>query len=497
MRHSLKHKAVLLIVIIALLISAVSIIVSSRFVADIVRSNYETESENLSRTAASVVDAEALKRLKEETQKIYDSLSPEERVTSDDWGSDAFYEYLSHYDELSASEDYKKVHHQLRQIQDANDVDCVYTCFLDPATEKFIYLVDAASEDACPIGCIDPLYEENKGLLDDPTIGFPTYTTNTEEYGYLATTGTPVYSNNGDVAGYAMVDISMDDIASHRRRLLTVLIGLQILMTVLVISLSVTVVNRALVSPINKLSQAASDYSDDEDVRMHNHFSELDIRTNDEIETLSDSMKKMESDLNDKISSLFRTTSELTASRQEVSKMSEIARKDALTGVGNKHAYNTDMDELADTLKDAESGDEAKFGLAVIDLNDLKKINDSFGHEKGDIAIRELCRIVCGVFAHSPVYRIGGDEFTVLLRGKDLENIEDLVDRLNRELLAAGRDTAGDPWERVNASIGYAVYDPERDETHEDTFRRADRAMYLRKREMKTGRGRRAAATGE
>jgi len=485
MRYSLKHKAVLMIIVISLGLSAVSIIVSVRFISNIIRDNYENEATNLSRTVAAVVDAGAVERLRGVTEEIYDSIDEDKRVSSDDWGSEAFYDYLSNFEALSDSEDYRTIYRQLREIQDENDVDCIYVSFVENESEQFVYLVDAAEEDACPIGCFDPLYEENRRLLEDPTIGFPTYTTNTEEYGYLATSGTAIYNDDGEVAGYAMVDVSMADIASLRNRMLTILLGLQVVIIVLVIVISIVLINRAVVRPVNQLSQAARDYCNAEDLTNHDHFRELEIHTHDEIEDLSESMKKMEQDLNDKIANLYQTTDELNASRMEVSKMSEIAMKDALTGVRNKRAYDNDIQILEQSLNDASDAGASEFGIAVMDLNGLKIINDTYGHEKGDIAIKKLCDIVCSVFAHSPVYRIGGDEFTIILRGEDLDNIEILLNSFNSTLLCLSEDAGLEPWEKVTASAGYAVFDNDWDETPYGTFRRADRAMYLKKQEMK------------
>jgi diguanylate cyclase (GGDEF)-like protein len=479
MRHSLKHKVVLLIVIIALFLSVGSIVVSVRTVSNIIQSNYEKEATNLSRTAASLIDAEALDRLRVATEKIYNSLDPKERVSSEDWGSDAFNEYVSNFEDLAKTEDYKTIHHQLRLIQDANDVNCVYTCFLDNKNRKFIYLVDAAKDDPCPIGCFDPLLKENYRLLEDPTIGFPTYTSNMGEYGYLATSGTAVFDKAGEVVGYAMVDISMDDIFTVRNRMLSILIGLQILISAIIIILAVILVNRVLVRPVNLLSQAAMDYCKDQDVSNHCHFSELNIRTRDEIEDLSDSMKQMEEDLNDKITNLLETTDELIASKQEIDKMHEIALKDALTGVLNKHAYNAAIQMLEDSAR--------RFGLVVIDLNGLKGINDTYGHEKGDLAIKHICGIICSVFGEDSVYRIGGDEFVVMLNSEELKDIETLVARFDSALLANAEDSDLVPWECVSAAVGYAIYDQDRDGTPDGTFRQADRAMYMRKQEMKRG----------
>jgi diguanylate cyclase (GGDEF)-like protein len=80
--------------------------------------------------------------------------------------------------------------------------------------------------------------------------------------------------------------------------------------------------------------------------------------------------------------------------------------------VRNKRSYVDALDELA---KDIEQG-IAKFGIAVVDLNYLKMYNDTYGHEKGDIAIRTVCNLTCETFKHSPVFRYGGDEFAVILQ---------------------------------------------------------------------------------
>ena len=292
MSFSLKHKAVLLIIVIALVLSTATIAVSTKALSDIVRKNYENYAERVAHTTAAVLDADALARLQVSTKETYDSLKPEERVSSDDWGSDAFFEYLSHFETISQTKDFQLINRQLHTIQDNNHVDCVYTCFVDPDTEKFIYLVDAAEEDPCPIGCFDPLYEQNRQLLKDPTIGFPTYTTNTKEYGYLATSGVPVYNSFNKVVGYAMVDVSMDNIASERHKLLSVLIGMQVVITAMIIIFSIILLNRMVVDPVNQLSQAARDFCQDEDMAHHNHFSSLHIRTHDEISDLADSMNR-------------------------------------------------------------------------------------------------------------------------------------------------------------------------------------------------------------
>ena len=69
----------------------------------------------------------------------------------------------------------------------------------------------------------------------------------------------------------------------------------------------------------------------------------------------------------------------------------------------------------------------AQFGIVMFDLNNLKMINDKFGHEAGDSYIVKNCKMICTTFKHSPIVRIGGDEFVAILTGKDLLNAEKLL----------------------------------------------------------------------
>ena len=57
------------------------------------------------------------------------------------------------------------------------------------------------------------------------------------------------------------------------------------------------------------------------------------------------------------------------------------------------------------------------FAITILDVNDLKKVNDNEGHKAGDQFIRDACRIICTTFKRSPVFRVGGDEFAVLSQG--------------------------------------------------------------------------------
>ena len=164
--------------------------------------------------------------------------------------------------------------------------------------------------------------------------------------------------------------------------------------------------------------------------------------------------------------------------KKYISGMRYKAYSDPLTHVKNKNAYEMEKERLE---RQMHAGD-AKFALLMLDTNDLKEINDTYGHDHGDEYLMTCCHLICGVFDHSPVFRIGGDEFLVLLENEDYEHREELVAEFNR----LSEKTLKEPraWNRVSAAKGLAVCEPS-DTSPEDVLRRADHAMYQDKKAMK------------
>ncbi|MCR4647797.1 MAG: GGDEF domain-containing protein [Lachnospiraceae bacterium] len=161
---------------------------------------------------------------------------------------------------------------------------------------------------------------------------------------------------------------------------------------------------------------------------------------------------------------------------QELGSVKQIAYKDPLTNVRNKNAY-------VEAKKACESKMWNKslreLGVVVFDVNDLKKTNDTMGHEAGDKLIREASNMICDTYKHSPVFRIGGDEFVVLLEGEDFRNRAFLL-RLFNEKSDSNLKFGGPV-----VSAGMDIFDLERDLSIDDIFERADNKMYERKKELK------------
>ena len=114
--------------------------------------------------------------------------------------------------------------------------------------------------------------------------------------------------------------------------------------------------------------------------------------------------------------------------KTQVTRMDTLAYQDALTHVKNKAFY----DETKVRVDDDIINGKAQFGIVMIDLNNLKKVNDTYGHEHGNEYILGSCHEICVTFQHSPVFRVGGDEFVVLLENGDYEERLELIDKLTK-----------------------------------------------------------------
>ena len=154
----------------------------------------------------------------------------------------------------------------------------------------------------------------------------------------------------------------------------------------------------------------------------------------------------------------------------------DMANRDGLTGVKNKRAY-----EQAEIQTDEQisSGEKQDFAVAICDINGLKQINDSKGHHAGDEYIKGACALICNTFKHSPVYRIGGDEFAVVLKGVDFDDRKHLLDELTHE--QSTRIKSG----QVTVAVGIADFISGSDKSLQDVFERADEAMYENKKLFK------------
>lgn len=292
------------------------------------------------------------------------------------------------------------------------------------------------------------------------------------EYGRTYSYYVPVFIN-GTKTGLVCVDLDINyvnsNISGNVMRLVS-LIGLIMLVSLALLAL---VVNRRYISKLGKIATQISDYSVHRDVNTAKVL-ETSISGSDEISDLGMQIAEMMRALDVYMKTLVKKEEELSQSQ-------ELATKDALTGVRNKLGYDEEIKQIKWSIDNGMTD----IGIAMIDLNNLKTTNDTYGHEKGDISIRRLCQLVCDIFSHSPVFRLGGDEFVVILTGKNFRDRETLTEEFYRQLDGFKADPDLEPWEKISAALGIAVYDPKQDAGMDNVLKRADSEMYTMKRKMK------------
>ncbi len=171
-----------------------------------------------------------------------------------------------------------------------------------------------------------------------------------------------------------------------------------------------------------------------------------------------------------------RLFADITVFKSQKQQLADLARRDPLTGLPNRRHFEEALE--AATARARRSGQP--LALVYLDLDGFKEVNDTLGHEAGDLLLVEVARrLAAQVRATDLVARLGGDEFTVLLEnagdaGDRLQQCERLVSALSLPHALGGRQLVSTP------SLGIAVYSP--GESVENLRRRADIAMYEAKR---------------
>ncbi len=178
------------------------------------------------------------------------------------------------------------------------------------------------------------------------------------------------------------------------------------------------------------------------------------------------------------VAALLRENAELRRTLASMQALRELAYRDALTGLWNRRYFEERMSE---ELSRARRGPESPFALVIVDLNNMKQINDRRGHEAGDRVLRWVARFFEeNMRACDVTFRVGGDEFALLLPNTRAEDAGHLIARLRGEL-ARANSSLEIP---VGLSFGAAAYRVD-DTTDLAIFIRADEAMYEDKSRQK------------
>ena len=463
--------------ILAAVILGIAISYYSIMVSKLAKKTYSNIASDIAESTAQVVNVEYVKTMKSKVDPIVQA--SEIKPLAEESPKEVNETYLAQFDTLKDDAEFVAAYNGTKEfltkfaVTNSEFVDCIYIQYVDVEHNFVVYLCDTdTTETACPPGQLDPLhgeYNEN---------GYSPQVVRTARYGSLIIAGAPIMDGDNIVA-YAMVDIQMELVRGHQA---SSVIRLAVYLVVTLLILGVGGVIWAsvwMIRPLQKLTEATKEYDSDKPKETHEAFQKIEINTRDEISDLAESMKMMENDVYERFNDLLETNRQLVKSKEETKKMEVLANQDGLTGVKNKVSYNSEVSRINEMIK---NGEYTNFAVVMIDLNYLKDTNDTYGHDTGDIALIKLAELICDTFKFSPVYRVGGDEFVVISRSKDYLRVDKLVEELKRK---ANKKTDGSDKENVSAAVGFSTYNPEVDKSVDDVFKRADKAMYEHKRQLK------------
>jgi diguanylate cyclase (GGDEF)-like protein len=328
--------------------------------------------------------------------------------------------------ESIGTEPYNHALETLLSFQKNIQLDYIYSIREEP-DGSFSFTIDPELDDPGefgePIETTDALIKASKGT---PGVD---KTASSDRWGRFYSAYSPVFDSEGNVAGIVGVDFNADwfdeKVNSHR----------VIMLFLIMITLTIVIM-----------------------IWLMLHTSVLEVEK-----------------------AKYRKQLEETLQREQIQEQAlgsarEMAYTDPLTGVKSKRAYMEAEAELNDRIS---TGAVHEFAVIVCDLNGLKVINDTLGHEEGDNYIKNACSLICRQFTHSPVFRIGGDEFVVLLENSDFADRITLLDDFDTQIDSNLRTGS------VVVSTGMDEFDPETDHCLSDVFERADKKMYARKRYLK------------
>lgn len=356
----------------------------------------------------------------------------------------------------SATPEYQSAFQTLKLFKEHIELEYIY-CIRDLKDGNFVFLIDPDAVEPGAFGehipYTDALYQASLGT---PSVDKVPYQ---DKWGRFYSAYSPVFDSDHQVAGIVAVDFSADwyenQIVSQVRTTLLISL-LSLLFAGIVIALFAARFRNRFHQLFNEMNRI----SDRIETLVHELSPEITLNLSRESEAPSEDVV---AELGNRIYSLEHQLS------QGIERVRAQAYIDALTGLENRTAYEDYAAQLEERIRNGT----AQFALVVFDLNGLKEINDHYGHEQGDRAIVAVGDAIKTAFAGARQFRIGGDEYAVILEG-DASELRSGLDCVDRLLSQQGS---------VGVSKGHAVFVPGEDRAYQTVFKRADAAMYNDKRD--------------
>ncbi|RKM61893.1 sensor domain-containing diguanylate cyclase [Butyrivibrio sp. CB08] len=370
------------------------------------------------------------------------------------------------------SPEYKRVMQTLTYFQDNIELEYIY-CIKQVGEREFVFSVDPTVEDpgefGTPIVYTDALYNASKGQADVDDDPYH------DSWGSFYSSYSPVFDSKGEVAGIVAADFSVDWY-QNKIRLMSLIVGAFVATAFAFSILIAILIATQYKKYFLKLTDKMNELSNGIDTLINEALPGVDTREDSQITktdknvNMSDAMEV----LGEKIGVM-----QMRLSRQ-IENIRSNAYVDALTGLNNRNSYIEYLQILEKKI--AEDANYI-FSVVVFDINQLKVINDDYGHDTGDRLIESIAGDIKVAFAGGRIYRVGGDEFVAILEEADLSDriatLREIVARKNKEA-----PITHNPDLDIGVSLGCATYDPKMDRTYSEVFNRADDAMYADKREF-------------
>jgi diguanylate cyclase (GGDEF)-like protein len=372
------------------------------------------------------------------------------------------------------TEAYQKVYYTLAYFTNYTTVEYVYG--IRKSTKgRYIFTIDPAPENAAIFGEIvkenDAVRKLNEGravVTEEPY---------EDSYGSFYTAYGPIRNSYGNVVGFVAVDFDAKWYENQLSKSAnTIMAGC--LISLLIGSLIVMIATSRLRRRFRELNAEMQELAIDmnaftKKVTGKSLQKEVVIDYNDIDAGVLDSNPSS----HDEIYELGAQIRHMRENLQvHIDKVQALAYKDPLTGVKSKQFYAEQENKLNQQIM---SGSLREFAIVACDLNNLKITNDTKGHKAGDELLRSASKLICDHYAHSPVFRTGGDEFEVILQGQDFENRQSILSAINKTVeqnLMEGK---------VVVAFGMSDFIPGEDKNLQDVFIRADEIMYRRKNDLK------------
>ena len=485
-KRSIGVKLYIFIILTVLSVAIVVALLAYRINVDQIDRYYKQVAFDSAMTFTSFVDGDYLAELRAAAEsEEFQKLREEAEETDNEELVQAYLEEKGLWDQYSTTRD--KLDRYLEgmsaikylYIIAAGDRDALYD----------MYLIDDSENPVYETGYYEERELELRGV-DFSTRVEPSISTG--DWGWLCSAYAPVYDSQGNVVCQVGCDFGMDEVMAERNRALLYIILAAVLFTIVVLIVAVIFIRKIVIKPINSLSMEMQKFHPSKNVSYEEAgVANLQIKSHDEIHELYEGVRNMEINIIDYLNDMDalqkdkeRAEEGIRTLDEEIGHIREEVNRDTLTQVGSKAAYIKRVEalnrELANGLTD--------LGIVMVDMNDLKMINDKYGHKMGDLYIQGCCHMICETFTHSSVYRIGGDEFVVILMGIDYNERYERVKNLKNSYIETQSNQDVEPWERYSAAVGMAEHASD-DLTIDLIFKRADKAMYADKQQYKMNYG--------